>query len=217
MTTFTLRRGVPCHVRRVGETDWRPHVTSETSAFVWADKRLYKLSLCWVFEREGWELRVPVAMLARGEAEGDEKPWRIGATATREGLKDEQKLAVFEHLREWLTYALSPPPELHHGGEAHGDRDIHRIYRKVYGTAGRIVIHPASDQPPHLCDWSDADEVRPAAPSLVRNKNIVSEITDGAVLIACPRSPREEQRSGTWATVRQADRIRRGVLFFHVA
>ncbi len=214
MTTFTLRRGVPCHVRKVGETDWRPHVSSENTVFTWANKRPLETFPFWVFAGEDWEVRVRVQLLERGETDGDEKPWRVGAAATREGLSDEQKAAVFEHFRQWMIYALSPP-ELHHGGEAHGDRDIHRAYRKVYGTAGRVVIYPASDQPPHLCDWSDADHVCEAAPSLQRNKDIVAAITEGSVLIACPRLKAQELRSGTWATVRAAERSRKGVLFFH--
>ena len=36
MTTFTIRRGTPCHVRRVESLEWRPHVSSESTRFRFA-------------------------------------------------------------------------------------------------------------------------------------------------------------------------------------
>jgi len=46
--------------------------------------------------------------------------------------------------------------------------------------------------------------IYPAAPPLVRNRDIVRQSDH---LVACPAQPIEVLRSGTWATVREARRI----------
>lgn len=45
--------------------------------------------------------------------------------------------------------------------------------------------------------------IQRAKPYLVRNKDIVNS---GSILIACPRTATEQLRSGTWMTIRYANR-----------
>lgn len=52
-------------------------------------------------------------------------------------------------------------------------------------------------------------EERPAKPYLERNKDIANEGIDG--LIAAPSGWVEELRSGTWATVRYARKLKRTI------
>jgi hypothetical protein len=66
--------------------------------------------------------------------------------------------------------------------------------------AMRIVIYPASgvgDKRAH----NKPDLIWPAKPPLERNHDIVDQAD---VMIATPRTMQEEQRSGTWATIRYA-------------
>ena len=70
-----------------------------------------------------------------------------------------------------------------------------------------VVIHPAS-LPDQRAFKSAADIRSPKAP-LVRNKVIARETS---VLIAAPGERIEQLRSGTWATVRHARRLKRPVV-----
>ena len=54
-----------------------------------------------------------------------------------------------------------------------------------------------------------SDEVRDPLPYLERNRAIVDACD---ILIACPKGMQEEQRSGTWATVRYARRRDRPIV-----
>lgn len=60
-----------------------------------------------------------------------------------------------------------------------------------------------------FCDQTGPTELREPAEYLDRNHAIVDECS---VLIAAPRSLTEEQRSGTWATVRYARKMGRPVV-----
>ena len=61
------------------------------------------------------------------------------------------------------------------------------------------VAHPPID--PKARAWCKADIILPPRPYLVRNHDIVDVC---AKLIATPHTLTEEQRSGTWATIRYA-------------
>jgi hypothetical protein len=209
MPTFLARlgRGTPCDVRRIGERRWRSHVCS--TATVLENRVLYCHSLHWVYRHDGWEIRVAPVFLERRSDEPN-PTFHVGITGTRAGLTTIQAAALREHLRAWMLHALAIPT-FHHGGCVGADRAAHNLVREVYGRMSRIVVHPASDQPDSLTDWTDADELWEPFPSLLRNRHIV-DATE--LLLACPRGNREEQRSGTWATIRLARKLRRGVAMF---
>ena len=154
MNTYRIRRGTPCDVRRLGDRDWRAHVCSNDSEV--RDQTSYAQTEHWVFLAQGWEIRVRVRFLEVVTRAGDEQ--HFGVTGTREGLTPKQRAAVRDHLACWLKCALpTESPVFHHGGCVGADRHVHNVIREVWGRVARIVIHPASDQPESLCDWSDAD------------------------------------------------------------
>jgi hypothetical protein len=113
-----------------------------------------------------------------------------GESGTREGAT---KLQVASVGWLWSRYDISL---LHNGAYYRGvDR---QLYHLAKGFQIPVILHP-----PHWDDiqvfWGIEDEQRDAAPSLVRNKNIILE---SECMVAIPRGIKEELRSGTWMTVR---------------
>jgi hypothetical protein len=88
--------------------------------------------------------------------------------------------------------------ELHHGDCVGSDKAAHEVARQLNL---RIVIHPPVNGA--LRAYCVGDELRPEYDYLDRNRHIVED-TDW--LIALPDGP-ERARSGTWSTVRYADRL----------
>lgn len=126
---------------------------------------------------------------------------KLGFTGTRDGLTENQKIAL-KKLFEDLLYSID---EFHHGDCLGADMDAHilseelQFHRIAKEKIFNIIIHPPEKDT--LRAYCVGDETRDVFPYLRRNKNIVDE-TD--ILIACPKSRIEEQRSGTWSTVRYA-------------
>ncbi len=52
---FTVLKGVPCEIRRAGETAWKKHHTTKDTGFDRYESRQYDL---YVFRAGGWEIRV---------------------------------------------------------------------------------------------------------------------------------------------------------------
>jgi hypothetical protein len=87
----------------------------------------------------------------------------------------------------------------HHGDCVGADADFHAICRE---RGLRVIGHPPVDQSRRaFCAF---DETRAPAPYLMRNKQIVNEVS---VLLAAPLGARS--RSGTWSTIQLARRNRR--------
>ena len=126
---------------------------------------------------------------------------KVGFTGTRNGMSERQ-LAQLGQLLMLLERSQPPEdtPELHHGGAEGADNECDQL-ACLDGYA--IVVHP--------CPGVVADEIgkynshpatwREVFPPLVRNQHIVDEVH---MLIAAPETNQEQQRSGTWATVRYA-------------
>jgi hypothetical protein len=114
-----------------------------------------------------------------------------GFTGTREGTSDDQRYA----LRLWFD--RNRPKQLHHGACVGADADMVTI------AAGLclIVAHPPEEEA-YLSAYAAglSDRRMLPLPYLVRNRAIVDACQ---LLIACPKGE-EEQRSGTWSTVRYA-------------
>lgn len=98
----------------------------------------------------------------------------IGFTGTRKGMSEAQK----DQLSLMLAVFVSHANEFHHGDAVGADREAVALAQQ-YGFA--CVAHAAGTDP------------------LKRNREIVAA---SSVLIAAPETDREQQRSGTWATVR---------------
>jgi hypothetical protein len=123
---------------------------------------------------------------------------RVGFTGTRHGITPDQYAA----LRDWLDE--HEVTAAHHGCAVGADEAFAVL-------ASRAAIHVVGHPPDNdrlvseralLCN----DECRDPEPYLVRNRAIIDACD---VLLACPRGTAEEQRSGTWSTIRYARRCRR--------
>jgi hypothetical protein len=118
---------------------------------------------------------------------------KIGFTGTKAGLLLPQSEALIELVARLLRAGLD---EVHHGDCVGADSEFHAICKRLNI---RTVLHPPLD--PRFRAFCEADVVHEKKDYLVRNHDIV-DATDS--MIACPRSTQEEQRSGTWATIRYA-------------
>jgi hypothetical protein len=105
---------------------------------------------------------------------------KAGFTGTRKGMSQRQ-LENFVKVMSWLQ-----PTELHHGGADGADTEAAEQADRLLNRP-RIVVH----RPKRMT----SDDL------LARNRDIVAAVD---VLVAVPECDREQQRSGTWATVRYA-------------
>ncbi len=118
---------------------------------------------------------------------------KVGFTGTRDGMTEDQTLAMRTMLR--LSHDWS---EFHHGCCVGADEHVALMVSGFfYPDLCRVVGHP-SNLKGMTSQRVSLD--RQPLPPLDRNRNIVDE-TD--CLIAAPRGP-EELRSGTWHTIRYA-------------
>lgn len=121
---------------------------------------------------------------------------KVGFTGTRQDTTPAQ----FRALCMWVTGRSFA--EFYHGCCVGADADAFDAFHE-HAKGVRIVAHPPTNHSlVSLTSKTFSDEVRPALPYLDRNRAIVDACD---VLVACPKGP-EEQRSGTWFTVRYARR-----------
>jgi hypothetical protein len=131
---------------------------------------------------------------------------KLGFTGTREGMTPSQVCALLH-----LIHDLKPD-ELHHGDCVGADEQAHHAAEIM--KVERIVVHPSEDDRYQAFTYTNTDnmmagiepedvgvEVYDPKPYLERNQAIVDECD---VLVATPKTKEEQQRSGTWATVRMA-------------
>lgn len=124
---------------------------------------------------------------------------KLGFTGSREGMTDEQKETVRRLLHELK------PSEVHHGDCIGADAQFAELsafwIESDIGVRRRpvVVAHPSNIA--GTCAHTSPDLRYPRKPPLERNRDIVG-LSDR--LIAAPKSNQEEQRSGTWATIRYA-------------
>jgi len=128
--------------------------------------------------------------------------FKIGFTGTQEGMTDRQK-DNFLWTFSWFARVYAERGLEFHQGQCIGaDHDSLVLVKSLGGVW--TVSHPPLDT--SKVHTLECDEVRTSHPYLKRNHNIVDEVD---VLLAAPRSYKEELRSGTWATVRYARKIMR--------
>ncbi|MDA8745234.1 hypothetical protein N9N28_11420 [Rubripirellula amarantea] len=126
---------------------------------------------------------------------------KIGFTGSRNGMTKEQKDYIGELLKQLA------PTEAHHGDCVGADADFHAICVEL-GVA--VVVHPPSNAKSRA-RCIPVSATRPPLPYLQRNQYIVRS---SAALIAAVSGP-ERVRSGTWATIRFARKLRRPILLVH--
>lgn len=130
----------------------------------------------------------------------------IGFTGTQEGLTNTQaeKLGYFLSVFEMHGIYVAT-----HGDCIGADASFHE-WCDSKGTS-IVVWPPEKDSKRAFCDGVTSNIMEPL-PYLVRNKKIVDMSN---LLIACPKLPHEEIRSGTWMTVRYAREKRTPTLIIY--
>ena len=124
----------------------------------------------------------------------------MGFTGTQRGMTDQQKLVVRDILRKSAK-------EFHFGDCLGADREAYLIAKKL--DIWTEAWPPINESKRAFCK---ADVIHIAGDYLERDHWIV-DATKG--LLATPKGMEEEQRSGTWATVRYARKLHRLVIFVY--
>jgi hypothetical protein len=120
----------------------------------------------------------------------------IGFTGTQAGMKPAQRKTVRKLL--WDVR------KLHLGDCVGADAET---FEEAVALGIMTIGHPPSlGNRRAFCIF---DEERPMKPYLERNRELVDEAVDG--LIAAPKEWVEVERSGTWATVRYARKLKRKI------
>jgi hypothetical protein len=127
-----------------------------------------------------------------------EEQIKIGFTGNRHGITQEQQFQIIEILDKYDNLIVS------HGDCIGSDTDFHNIcinYKNTHENKKiRIDIYPPDN--PKLRAFNQGDLIMDEKPYLQRNLDIIK---NSLVLIACPIDKnKEELRSGTWSTIRQA-------------
>lgn len=123
----------------------------------------------------------------------------LGFTGTRKGLSEKQKLYLKNIFKE------NPNSLLLHGGAEGADEQAHLIFRNQ-NLKNKIIIFPSRNL---SFPFDENVEVREKEEPLKRNKIIVS-LCD--ILLVCPKTEKEELRSGTWSTCRYAKKLGKQIL-----
>ena len=122
----------------------------------------------------------------------------VGFTGTRIGMTERQMVELDLILTNlvYRGYAYA-----HHGDCVGADSEFHSLAKK-HGY--KVVIHPPSNW--GLRAQCDGDELRSPLPYLERNHEIVRSCD---IIIATPKERIEVMRSGTWATIRFARKLKK--------
>lgn len=124
--------------------------------------------------------------------------FRAGFTGTQNGMTEPQSLQVARRL---VSYSIG---WLHHGDCVGADAQAHDwAVQCGIKTEGHPPINPSKRA------WCKFDVLHEPMEYIVRNHAIVDAVR---YLIAAPVSMEEVMRSGTWATVRYARSLKRGIL-----
>jgi len=133
--------------------------------------------------------------------------YNVGFTGTQHGMTKEQNSKLKQMLIE--LELLYGPLTLHHGDCVGADFQAHSLFHDLtiqrIHKLNKVEIYPSSILTKRAHSdrkYGDINLVIHSTKSpLARNKDIVGASN---VLIAAPQGRHEEQRSGTWATIRYA-------------
>lgn len=138
----------------------------------------------------------------------------IGFTGTRHGWRPKQNDAVMGVLLDTRLAGDDTALRFYggrctlHSGDCLGaDAEMHRL---ATGIAWKTVGHIPSD-PTHRA-FLDYDEVRKPLPYMQRNAAIVES---AKYMLATPYEMTEQQRGGTWATIRMARRAKKPLIIVY--
>lgn len=123
----------------------------------------------------------------------------IGFTGARVGMTTDQRKIVIQILKSYDPFIL------HHGDCIGADAEVHVIVCTQFKDSG-IVIHPPKvDRYRAFCK---CDTYHKPKDFTVRDRDIVN---DTVILIGTPKSF-DQNRSGTWYTIRYAKRMKKPVI-----
>lgn len=127
---------------------------------------------------------------------------KIGFSGTRAGMSEGQKSVLRQLLKKYFQRArVGEVMEFHHGGCTGADLEAGEMAHKI---GYDIVIHPGGATfIPDSVKYKPKTKVLAERPNLKRNQDIVNAAD---VLFAAPLTDEEQQRSGTWATIRAIKR-----------
>lgn len=130
-------------------------------------------------------------------------PQHIGFTGTQQGMTEKQKAKV----RLILSNNFWPEQEFHHGDCLGADAEAVNIASEI---GYMIACHPPLFEGKRA--FTRFDTIYDAKSYLERNHDIVDAV---GLMIATPKETTEVLRSGTWATIRYAQKIGRniGIIF----
>jgi hypothetical protein len=120
----------------------------------------------------------------------------IGFTGTQAGMNPYQLGRVLHHLRPFRGGHV----HFHHGDCIGADAQAVEI---AVSLGFYIVCHPPINK--YKRAFCGFDEIHPEKDYIPRNHDIVDS---SAFMLATPKTAVEELRSGTWATIRYAKKVR---------
>ena len=146
----------------------------------------------------------------------------VGFTGTQDGLTMMQSHNLARYMRDYRE-ALEPDRALilHHGDCIGADYQAHIM---AYGHGWQVELHPGTDgngespkrKHSENSEFRHVRAIHEPCPYAERNMDIV---LSGMILLACPGGPEKRRsgtrRSGTWATIRAAERMARMVIVFY--
>ena len=125
---------------------------------------------------------------------------KVSFTGTRIGMsKTQERLFT-----EFLTKYKDEIELFAHGSCCGCDEEAHDLVKKILGNGVFITVFPSTSKTRKIL--SGANYV--ATPKIPMDRNIDIVKAGSDLLIACPRSDKEILRSGTWATVRIARKLK---------
>jgi len=116
---------------------------------------------------------------------------KIGITGTRFGLTEAQFTSLAD-----VAPQISEMKEFHHGDCVGADAEVATFIKEEQPEV-KIVRRPCTIT--KLCANTDADESYEPIDALERNRLIVDNVD---LMLCFPGKMKEEQRSGTWYTIR---------------
>lgn len=133
---------------------------------------------------------------------GEQKESEWGFTGTRAGM------TVFQRDMITRVYKIGQPLIIRHGGAYGSDTEAHAIWREQCKNK-TAEVWPADEKRAALFRGHKNTLVHPVMPPLDRNIEIVLR---SVFLVATPHTEVEEQRSGTWQTIREGLKVNRTIL-----
>jgi len=127
--------------------------------------------------------------------------YKVGFTGTQIGATGDQVMRVWARLhKRMIEHSLT---EFHHGDCVGADQQLFEVATILGFTT---VAHPWPDGPKRA--HTDSDVILPWRDYMDRNEDIAFVCDE---LIATPKESTEQQRSGTWSTVRRARRFHKPI------